>query len=87
MKRTAWTTHCRSWFKNGKIDGPVVALHPGSRIHWLHMLDEPRYEDYEIRYMSRNRFQYLGNGFSVREAEGLETTWYLETPEVGYKDY
>lgn len=46
MPRTAWSTHCRSWFKNGKIDGPVVALHPGSRIHWFHMLEEPRYEDF-----------------------------------------
>ena len=87
MKRTAWKTSCRSWFKNGTVDGPVVALHPGSRLHWLHMLDEVRYEDYEITYCSRNRFAYLGNGFSVREAPGLDTTWYLDDPEYGYKAY
>lgn len=38
---------CRSWLKNVKVDGPVIALHPGSRVHWFHMLEEPRWEDYE----------------------------------------
>ena len=86
MKRTAWSTPCRSWFKNGKTDGPVVALHPGSRIHWFHMLEEPRYEDFEYTY-SNNRFQYLGNGFSTKEAPGLDTTYYFDDPEKGYKSY
>ena len=44
MKRTTWTSHCRSWFKNSTVDGPVVALHPGSRIHWFHMIEQPRFE-------------------------------------------
>lgn len=87
MTRTAWSTGCRSWFKNGKIDGPVVALHPGSRIHWFHMLDRPRYEDFEIQYLSRNRFQYLGNGFSTREAPGYDTASYFDDPEKGFEEY
>ncbi|KAL2419678.1 FAD-binding monooxygenase tazF [Exophiala dermatitidis] len=87
MKRTAWTTACRSWFKNGKIDGPVVALHPGSRIHWFHMLDRPRYEDFEIQTFSRNRFQYLGNGFSTREAPGVDTASYFDDPDKGFEEY
>lgn len=85
MKRTAWTTHCRSWFKNGKIEGPVVALHPGSRVHWFHMLDEPRYEDYEWQRLNSNRFSYLGNGFSVKEAEGKDSTYYFDNPDDGYE--
>ncbi|OAL44229.1 cyclohexanone monooxygenase [Pyrenochaeta sp. DS3sAY3a] len=87
MKRTAWATHCRSWFKNGTIDGPIWALHPGSRIHWFHMLTEPRYEDWEFTYKSTNRFQYLGNGFSTKELPGQDTTRYFDFPEEGYKDY
>jgi hypothetical protein len=47
MPRTAWAGSCRSWFKNGLEDGPVTALHPGSRIHWFHMLEEFRGEDYD----------------------------------------
>lgn len=87
MTRTAWSTGCRSWFKNGKIDGPVVALHPGSRIHWFHMLDRPRYEDFEIEYSSPNRFAYLGNGFSMREESGRDTSYYFDEPERGFEEY
>lgn len=85
MKRTAWSTACRSWFKNGTLDGPIVALHPGSRLHWFHMLDEPRYEDYVWRRRHANRFAYLGNGFSTKEAAGKDTTLYFEDTEKDYE--
>ncbi|KAF5004440.1 hypothetical protein FDECE_9078 [Fusarium decemcellulare] len=87
MKRTAWATPCRSWFKRGTIDGPIVALHPGSRIHWFHMMQNIRYEDWEYEHFSNNRFQYLGNGFSTKEGVGKDTTWYFDTPEDGYAEY
>lgn len=85
MTRTVWSTGCRSWFKNGKVDGPVVALHPGSRIHWFHMLQEPRYEDYEWERTGRNRFSFLGNGFSVKEDTKRDTTWYFNNPDEGFE--
>ncbi|EXJ60795.1 hypothetical protein A1O7_04948 [Cladophialophora yegresii CBS 114405] len=85
MPRTAWSTKCRSWFKNGKIDGPVVALHPGSRVHWFQMLEEPRYEDFNWETFSTNRFAYLGNGFSMKEAPGRDTTYYFDNPDQGYE--
>ncbi|SCO91332.1 related to steroid monooxygenase [Fusarium oxysporum] len=83
--RTIWSTKCRSWFKGGKEDGPVYALHPGSRAHWFHMMNEPRYEDYIWKSTNRNRFAYLGNGFSLREVEGQDITWFLDKPDTGYK--
>lgn len=87
MKRTAWATPCRSWFKNGTVDGPIVALHPGGRIHWFHMLESIRYEDWEYTYCTQNRFQYLGNGFSTKEEEGKDNVWYMDDPEEGYASY
>lgn len=80
MPRTAWQGSCRSWFKGGEKDGPVTALHPGSRIHWFHMLERFRGEDFEYSYDSNNRFSYLGNGFSTRELDGKNPTWYLDRP-------
>ncbi|KIH86704.1 flavin-binding protein monooxygenase [Sporothrix brasiliensis 5110] len=98
MPRTAWSSSCRSWFK-GTSDGqrqgedengPVTALHPGSRIHFFHMLETFRGEDYGYVYetddsrdgaavSSRNRFRYLGNGFSTKELdEEADPTWYLD---------
>lgn len=87
MPRTAWAAPGRSWFKMGKEEGPVVALHPGSRVHFFNMLETVRTEDYEYVFdgvegkRGRNRFAYLGNGFSTRELEGGgDQTWYLDEP-------
>lgn len=92
MPRTAWAAPGRSWFKMGRAEGPVVALHPGSRVHFFHMLETFRAEDFEYVYDDRaggkeggkangNRFAYLGNGFSTRElTEGGDSTWYLDEP-------
>lgn len=82
MPRTAWASNCVSWFKNGTLDGPVIALHPGSRIHFFHMLEGFRGEDWEYHhYNKQNRFQYLGNGFSTKELGGEDATWYLDEPD------
>lgn len=81
MPRTAWAAPGRSWFKGGREDGPVIALHPGSRIHFFHMLEGFRGEDWEYVYdaPSQNRFGYLGNGFSTKELDpGFDSTWYLD---------
>ncbi|KAK4105331.1 FAD/NAD(P)-binding domain-containing protein [Parathielavia hyrcaniae] len=82
MPRTTWAAPGgRSWFKNGRPDGPVTALHPGSRIHFFHMLERFRGEDWEYVYLGGggNRFGYLGNGFSTKELDPRgDTTWYLD---------
>lgn len=42
----------------------------------MEVLTTPRYEDYEITYKSKNLWQWLGNGFSLRDIDGRDTTWY-----------
>ncbi|VUC33647.1 unnamed protein product [Clonostachys rosea] len=82
MPRTAWAGKCISWFKNGKVDGPVTALHPGNRTHFFHMLAQFRGEDWEYTYTpGRNRFKYLGNGFSTNDLGDSDSTWYLNEPD------
>lgn len=75
LKRTTWVGPCSSWFKAGEV-GRKPVLWPGSRIHYLTVLQHPRYEDYEIEYITGNRFNYLGDGFDVREFDGRDLTWY-----------
>jgi hypothetical protein len=76
LKRTAWSGACSSWFKQGHIDGPLT-MFPGSRILYFDMLAAPRLEDYEIKYCNGlNRFEFLGNGFSLREFDGRDITYY-----------
>jgi cation diffusion facilitator CzcD-associated flavoprotein CzcO len=79
-QRTRWSGPCRSWFKQGTSDGPV-AMWPGSRLHFFDALKEPRYEDYEIEYIHGNRFGYFGNGFSAREFNGSDMTYYMGSDE------
>lgn len=40
------------------------------------MLQRVRFEDYEIEYRSGNAFNFLGDGFHVREYDGSDLTWY-----------
>jgi hypothetical protein len=80
LKRTAWSGPCRSWFKQGRTDGPV-AIFPGSRLVFFDILSSPRFEDYDINYHSDNPFAWLGNGFSVREYNDSDLSYYLGTKE------
>ncbi|CAE7016321.1 hypothetical protein PTNB73_01379 [Pyrenophora teres f. teres] len=77
LQRTAWTSPCRSWFKQGKTDGQA-AVWPGSRLHFLKIMESPRYEDFDIVYRNEtNMFSFLGNGFEMREFDGRDITDYL----------
>ncbi len=73
LSKTVWTGGCRSWYKRGTIDGPVVAIYGGTVFHFIECLKNPRWEDYLFErtpLTSRNRFAYLGNGFTPTEARG-----------------
>ncbi|KAJ5661372.1 uncharacterized protein N7484_000744 [Penicillium longicatenatum] len=73
LQRTVWTRGCRSWYKRGTVDGPVVAIYGGTSFHFMEAIKNPRWEDFNIQRTaeaSLNRFAYLGNGFSQRETKG-----------------
>lgn len=73
MERTVWTRGCRSWYKRGTIDGPVVAIYGGTTFHFIEALKNPRWEDFKLERTSEskyNRFAYLGDGFTQREKKG-----------------
>lgn len=76
VQRTAWSDPCSSWFKKGDPNGSLT-MYPGSRVHFFDLLGTPRYEDYDIQYMSNNQWEFLGNGFSIREFDGRDTTYWM----------
>lgn len=79
LKKTVWSTGCRSWYKNHTADGPVTAMYAGSVLHYRDLLQEFRTEDYDIRYLNqRNRFEFMGGGITDREAKGGNLGYYLE---------
>lgn len=83
METTVWGKGCRSWWKNSET-GKVTALWPGSTLHYLEALAHPRYDDFEVQYASRNRFAYLGNGFSQRQLDPTaDLAYYLREKDEG----
>ncbi|KIW84799.1 hypothetical protein Z517_00187 [Fonsecaea pedrosoi CBS 271.37] len=80
MKDLVWTSSCRSWYKNGTIDGTVWGPWPGSAVHFLELITTPRWEDFNFKYRSSNRFEFLGRGRTARELEGGDLAWYLDQP-------
>ena len=72
MERTVWTRGCRSWYKRGTVDGPVVAIYGGTSFHFMEAIKNPRWEDFNIgraEEAKANRFAYLANGFTLRETK------------------
>ncbi|UZP35149.1 hypothetical protein NXS19_002965 [Fusarium pseudograminearum] len=67
----------KSWFKNGKVDGRVTAMYPGSVLHFQEMLQDFRTEDFNFEYTAKNRFQFMGNGLTFRETNDGDLSWYM----------
>jgi cation diffusion facilitator CzcD-associated flavoprotein CzcO len=67
-----WTGGCSSWYKNHRKDGRVTATFPGSALLYREMIRELRPEDFEIEYRGRNRFVFMGNGFTELEVKAME---------------
>ena len=42
----------------------------------MELLERPRFEDFHIKYKNRIRWQFLGNGFSLRDVDGRDITWF-----------
>lgn len=87
LARTVWEGDCRSWYKRGTVDGPVVAIYAGTCFHFMEGLKNPRWEDYHFERLhaaARNRFAYLGNGFTQREARGGSMG---ETQTLSFDDF
>lgn len=78
-KKMIWTESCKSWFKGNRPDGSVAALFAGSALLFKQLVSEIRAEDWEIEYSSKNRWAFLGNGFTAHElVQGNDLAWYIE---------
>ena len=83
MKKMVWNEDCRSWYKGGSKSGRVVALWPGSTLHYLEAIKTPRYEDWKWCYQKGvNPWAFLGNGRSTAEKRpGGDLAWYLTSQD------
>ena len=71
LNATVWAGPCSSWYKRGTRDGRIVGVYSGSAFQFVEAMRRPRWEDYHYIHTTgatANRFTYLGNGFTRREA-------------------
>lgn len=77
-KTLVWSGSCTSWYKRGTRDGRVTALFGGSAVLFHKMIHEIRSEDFDIEYRSKNRFRFMGNGFTEWEMKpDSDLSWYV----------
>ena len=81
---TVLTENCSSWANGGRPGARIHGIWPGSAAHLTLMRRQPRWEDWEYKYLSPsgNRFAYLGNGWTKKEQDpNADMTPYLELAE------
>ncbi|KAE8141862.1 hypothetical protein BDV38DRAFT_295692 [Aspergillus pseudotamarii] len=79
VKHTVWSEDCRSWYKNNET-GRVNAVWPGSSLHYIEIIRQPRYEDYEIEYLGpakKNMWAFMGMGTPRALVEKADISPYL----------
>ncbi|KAI9840562.1 MAG: hypothetical protein M1837_001542 [Sclerophora amabilis] len=75
---TVFSVECSSWYKGNSTTGKVSALWPGSSLHAVKALENPRWEDFEYTYVDGEEFGWFGNGWSERDRDDLDRAYYLE---------
>ncbi|KAK4505183.1 hypothetical protein PRZ48_003146 [Zasmidium cellare] len=80
MQRMVQAGPCSAWYKDN-VGRP--ALWPGSHSHYMQILSNPRFEDFDFTYEDEeDMFSYFGNGFTLHP-EGFEeddSSWYMGQP-------
>lgn len=66
MEKLVWTDDCRNVHNNGRVGSRVPTTWPGSTLHYLEAIREPRWDDWDFQYRG-NRFAWMGNGISQTE--------------------
>ncbi|CAA7268081.1 unnamed protein product [Cyclocybe aegerita] len=85
---TVFGTKCKSWYKQGREEGRVVGLWPGSSMHAQRVLTHPRWEDYNYELLDNvtNPLYWIGNGDTVAglDPTRFDSSWYLKPDHIDY---
>jgi hypothetical protein len=75
FERTVYSEDCSSWYKT---DGRVTALWPGSSLHAIKVLENPRWEDFEYTFVDGNPMGWLGKGSTLADNDRkADKSYYL----------
>ncbi|PYH97344.1 monooxygenase [Aspergillus ellipticus CBS 707.79] len=84
MQKAVWTDNCRNSHNNHNIGGRIPTTWPGSTLHYLEAMREPRADDWDIKYKG-NRFSWLGGGISQTEWDPTaDLAYYIRQADDGH---
>ncbi|KAF4953298.1 hypothetical protein FGADI_6064 [Fusarium gaditjirri] len=82
-QKMVWSDNCRHSHNIKPNWGQSSITWPGSTLHYLEAMREPRFEDYDFEY-SGNRFAWLGNGLSQTEWDPTaDLAYYVRNEDDG----
>ena len=82
-QRMVWSDSCRNAHNVKPNWGQPSITWPGSTLHYLEALREPRFEDYDFEY-SGSRFAWLGDGVSQAEWDATaDLAYYVRNSDDG----
>lgn len=87
VRHTVWTENCRSWYKNNET-GRVNAVWPGSSLHYIEAIKDPRFEDFDIVYCGpakQNPWAFLGMGTVRALVEKTDVSPYFSLDAIDEK--
>ncbi|KAI1121651.1 FAD/NAD(P)-binding domain-containing protein [Nemania abortiva] len=83
MEMLVWGDKCRNAHNNHKIGARVPTNWPGSTLHYLEAIREPRWDDWDIKYRG-NRFAWMGNGISQTDWDPTaDLAYYIRQSDDG----
>jgi hypothetical protein len=74
--KTVHVDSCTSWYK---VNGKIVGLWPGSSLHAMKTLENPRWEDFSYESLEgRSELDWMGNGWTIEDTKRGNLSYYLD---------
>jgi hypothetical protein len=78
--RTVHMDNCTSWYK---VNGYITGLWPGSSLHAMKALQNPRWEDYEYTNQNANdSFYWIGEGWTAEDVSRGDLGYYIDHVDI-----
>jgi cation diffusion facilitator CzcD-associated flavoprotein CzcO len=78
--RTVHVDDCTSWYK---VDGNITGLWPGSSLHAMKALQNPRWEDYEYAGQDiEDPLHWIGDGWTVYDVIRGDLGYYVDYADI-----
>jgi hypothetical protein len=71
FNETVYSDKCRTWMRGcKKYPDRIVAIYPGSYLHFRKVLSNPRWEDFDHEMVDEdNMFAFFGNGMTEQDMD------------------